>query len=266
MSRQLQNQQKPRVFRVVVESQLAFRGRSLQKQLQNFGLNSIKLPKVSDLFFLEGKLTHKEIAVLTETLICDPITQSYKSVELDLYNIVTVLSGQDSKVVEVTLRPGVTDNVAVELMQAVKRMGISGLEAAITGTRYEFSGGLSDEDIHLIAKQFLVNDTIQRYKLGEIQPEFMHPSESVKIAEIIPVRKASAEELVEISNGRRLALNQIEMKEIQRYFIAEVREPTDAELETLAQTWSEHCVHKTFKAQVRLNDGREIDGIIIRIR
>ena len=30
------------------------------------------------------------------------------------------------------------------------------------------------------------------------------------------------------------------------------RPPTDAELETLAQTWSEHCVHKTFRARINL--------------
>ena len=37
------------------------------------------------------------------------------------------------------------------------------------------------------------------------------------------------------------------MQTIQAHFIAEGRLPTDAELETLAQTWSEHCVHKTFR-------------------
>jgi phosphoribosylformylglycinamidine synthase len=40
------------------------------------------------------------------------------------------------------------------------------------------------------------------------------------------------------------------MQAIQRYFQLEEREPTDAEIETLAQTWSEHCVHKTFRAKI----------------
>ena len=37
---------------------------------------------------------------------------------------------------------------------------------------------------------------------------------------------------------------------------AEGRPPTDAELETLAQTWSEHCVHKTFRARINLTTPR----------
>ena len=40
------------------------------------------------------------------------------------------------------------------------------------------------------------------------------------------------------------------------YFQNEKRDPTDAELEMLAQTWSEHCVHKTFKALIDYTDAR----------
>ncbi|MFL7807133.1 MAG: phosphoribosylformylglycinamidine synthase subunit PurL, partial [Anaerolineae bacterium] len=41
-----------------------------------------------------------------------------------------------------------------------------------------------------------------------------------------------------------------EMKAIRDYYRQSGRDPTDVELETLAQTWSEHCVHKTFKAVI----------------
>jgi phosphoribosylformylglycinamidine synthase len=44
------------------------------------------------------------------------------------------------------------------------------------------------------------------------------------------------------------------MKAIQAYFREQGREPTDVELETLAQTWSEHCVHKTLKSAVEVVD------------
>ncbi|MEO8393675.1 MAG: phosphoribosylformylglycinamidine synthase subunit PurL, partial [Chloroflexota bacterium] len=51
------------------------------------------------------------------------------------------------------------------------------------------------------------------------------------------------------------------------YFEAEKRDPSDAELETLAQTWSEHCVHKTFKALIDYTDAdtgetQTIDGLL----
>ena len=46
------------------------------------------------------------------------------------------------------------------------------------------------------------------------------------------------------------------MQAIRDYFREEERDPTDAELEMLAQTWSEHCVHKTFKALIDYTDRR----------
>src|SRR5205807_389578 len=48
---------------------------------------------------------------------------------------------------------------------------------------------------------------------------------------------------------------------IQAYYRELGREPTDAELETLAQTWSEHCSHKTLKGRIDM-DGRLIDNLL----
>ncbi len=48
-----------------------------------------------------------------------------------------------------------------------------------------------------------------------------------------------------------LSLNLQEMKAIQSYFDRQGRNPTDIELETIAQTWSEHCKHKTFSGVTR---------------
>ncbi len=51
------------------------------------------------------------------------------------------------------------------------------------------------------------------------------------------------------------------MRAIQEHYRKLGREPTDVELETFAQTWSEHCVHKTFKGII-LYDSEEIDGLL----
>ena len=55
---------------------------------------------------------------------------------------------------------------------------------------------------------------------------------------------------MKLSREGHLFLSLAEMKAIQSYFREQNREPTDIELETLAQTWSEHCVHKTLKSAV----------------
>jgi phosphoribosylformylglycinamidine synthase len=73
-------------------------------------------------------------------------------------------------------------------------------------------------------------------------------------------------ELEQLSREMLLSLNAEEMKLIQAYFSRKGRDPKDAELETLAQTWSEHCKHKTFAAEIKYHDtetGRTeiIDGM-----
>ena len=61
---------------------------------------------------------------------------------------------------------------------------------------------------------------------------------------------ASDEDLLHISREGMLALNLDEMQAIKRHFRALGRNPTDVEIETLAQTWSEHCKHKVFNGVI----------------
>ena len=70
----------------------------------------------------------------------------------------------------------------------------------------------------------------------------------------IPILKVDEAELLRISREDLLSLNLSEMQAIQAYFTELGREPTDVELETLAQTWSEHCVHKTFRGLIEYTE------------
>lgn len=73
----------------------------------------------------------------------------------------------------------------------------------------------------------------------------------------VSILDADDRELQQISDEGMLSLNLTEMRAIQKYFATIGRNPTDVELETLAQTWSEHCVHKTFRGLVEY---KEYDG------
>jgi len=72
--------------------------------------------------------------------------------------------------------------------------------------------------------------------------------------ESINILDADDKKLQQISDEGMLSLNLAEMKTIQKYFANMGRNPTDVELETLAQTWSEHCVHKTFRGLVEYRE------------
>src|SRR5512147_456983 len=71
---------------------------------------------------------------------------------------------------------------------------------------------------------------------------------------------ATAEQLAEINAELALGFSNEELKSIQSFFVLENRNPTDVELQTIGQTWSEHCCHKTFKGKIRLN-GKEITSL-----
>ncbi|MEM2978850.1 MAG: AIR synthase related protein, partial [Methanomassiliicoccales archaeon] len=67
----------------------------------------------------------------------------------------------------------------------------------------------------------------------------------------VDLTRASDSDLIEISGVMGLNLNLDEMKTIQRYFEAKGRNPTDVELQALAQAWSEHCCYKSSKVFLR---------------
>ncbi|MEM3027571.1 MAG: phosphoribosylformylglycinamidine synthase subunit PurL [Candidatus Bathyarchaeia archaeon] len=70
------------------------------------------------------------------------------------------------------------------------------------------------------------------------------------------IREASDRQLLELSEALGIGLNFEEMKACQRYFEARGIDPTDVELQTIGQTWSEHCFHKTFKGTILSPRGR----------
>ena len=82
----------------------------------------------------------------------------------------------------------------------------------------------------------------------------------------IPIQNANNAELLRISQEGLLSLNLAEMQAIQSHFSGIGRDPTDVEIETLAQTWSEHCVNKTFRGLIEyIEDDKQpiiINGLL----
>jgi phosphoribosylformylglycinamidine synthase II len=76
----------------------------------------------------------------------------------------------------------------------------------------------------------------------------------------INLRGSTNEQLLEISRELGIGLNLQEMNVVKGYFRKKGRNPTDVELQTVGQTWSEHCFHKTFKDRIKMN-GKTIDSL-----
>jgi phosphoribosylformylglycinamidine synthase len=76
----------------------------------------------------------------------------------------------------------------------------------------------------------------------------------------IPVRDLIADQLLDLSKKMKLSLSRADMLVVQEIFQNEGRDPTDVELEVIAQTWSEHCKHRIFNAKIHhtLNGQEEV--------
>ncbi len=199
------------------------------------------------IFFVEGELSPNQIHELCSGLLADPVTEDFTVSPAD--QISSPLLADHT--IEVTLLPGVTDPVAENLLRAAHLLGMDGVKRVATGARYLLRGEHTPGDLHKLANSVYSNPVIQRYEIDRpIAPPFVPTDGADNLVDVVPLRGADDTTLQRISADRCLSLSLAEMQAIQVYFADEGRDPTDVELEMLAQTWSEHCVHKTFKAVV----------------
>lgn len=80
----------------------------------------------------------------------------------------------------------------------------------------------------------------------------------------ITISNLDGEALAKLSSDMKLSLSREDMLAVQMYFSKAQREPTDVELEVIAQTWSEHCKHRIFGAKIEhtTDSGTEtVDGL-----
>ncbi len=205
------------------------------------------------LYFLQQDPGPAALQRLCAALLADPVLEQAAWGALDrapaAWAVHAASADPATHVVEVAYRPGVTDVAARELARGMAEIGLPAGEVA-TGTRYELSGDLSEDDLRRLARGLLCNGTVQHYSLGPIAVHFGMEAAAADSVATVPLRILADEELLALSKRRLLSLDLAEMQTIQRFYVEQGRDPTDVELETLAQTWSEHCVHKTFKAQI----------------
>ncbi|MBN2005737.1 MAG: phosphoribosylformylglycinamidine synthase subunit PurS [Anaerolineae bacterium] len=220
------------------------RAEELLGQVAQLGIKTVAQVQISNLYFLRGELSDDDTQRIAREFLADPVVEDYNAVLLPL------LPGDETHSIEVTLHPGVTDPVARHLLYRARQLGVAALEAVTTGSRYTFEGPCSPADLQRIAGELLCNAVIQSYTLGPSQPEFVPDAAPSAAVDTIPIRDLDAAALQRLSVERVLFLSLAEMQAIQAEFRTLGRDPSDVELEILAQTWSEHCLHKTFKAEI----------------
>ena len=150
--------------------------------------------------------------------------------------------------IHVMPKPGVTDPEGSSALELLCRLGYH-VSNVRTIKSYRVLGPA--ESIPRFAGRVLANDAVEMTVHGTLALDRLESGQPYRFRRVaVPIRDLPDGELLRLSRTGQLALGLAEMKCIQGHFVELGREPTDCELETLAQTWSEHCSHKTLRGRI----------------
>lgn len=243
-------------------------GAAAEKKIRDYLHIPVERVETRKLYYLEADLTEAQVEMIAGELLCDPVIQRFavnRNLESEPFDISVIVG----------FRPGVTDNVGHTAGQAIADLlgrELDSEEGVYTSTQYLLTG-VDSLQAERIARELLANDLIEVVSIQgyedwldggpRVTSSRVRSAHHPEIAEID--LEVSDGELMEISRGRTLALNLEEMLAIREYFrrpeIQAQRQavdlganPTDVELEALAQTWSEHCHHKVFNGVIEYRE------------
>lgn len=232
-----------RVFRVEIRKADHVgnpRAADLLREAQHAGLPATQA-QVARVYLIEAPLSDDQSATIVRTVLTDPVS------EIAYIGATEPLAGVS--VIEVHPQPGVMDPAAQTVAEAIS--DLIGIQPAVqTGWRYELRG-VDQADAQRLASRLLANTVIHHLHTGAFWPDRLpagHSTQAVVVT--VPIRDLDDAALTKLSRDGHLFLDLAEMQAIRSYYQTLGREPNEIELETLAQTWSEHCVHKTLKSTI----------------
>ena len=247
--------------------------------ITSLGFGTINAVRAVTVYSLSGSLSNDQLTILARGPFSDPIIQDFA--------INSTIFTEFDWMVEVGFKPGVTDNAgrtAKEAALIALHQPATNAFAVFTATQFFFSGSLSRKQVKRIGEEILANGLIQTIDVyshdewlavhkGDFKPPQVVESELTTLFTAVDLNVDDAA-LSKISRDGVLSLSLDEMKVISRHFsdpavIAErigtglPAAPTNVELEILAQTWSEHCKHKIFSAEIKYyEDNKPVETIV----
>ncbi|MCC7013623.1 MAG: phosphoribosylformylglycinamidine synthase subunit PurL [Planctomycetes bacterium] len=230
--------------------------------LRELGLAQARDIRLGRGYLLSPELDAAVVAGIASDLLVDPVLESAR---ITPPTQAPTPSSAAHRVL-VMRRPGVMDPVAATVERAIQRSGLSGAGGApvraLCFSVWELQGSWTRAELELAAAKTLANDVIDEVRIDDERLHFQLPGAgATRALERIALRDANDATLEHISRAGHLSLTLLEMQAIRAHFADLGRDPTSAELETLAQTWSEHCKHKTFAGVIDY-DGERIENLL----
>lgn len=256
----------PRIGSGLIDSRAISTKKILPKEIEI----NVKEIRTSLGYTIQGDLAKEERENAAKDLFSDPIIEHH-SLDGSIAAGILPDLGHSDITIQVGFKPGVTDNRAMAAEDGLrtlfpeKKMNV----ASTISYHFWFEENIPDTEpiIALLHNPMLEQCAIldSDKRMENLIPFPILPAQKKREPETVDL-EVDDDELLEISERGLLALNLQEMKAIQSHYrdpaVRRTREelglpphaPTDAELECLAQTWSEHCSHKIFAAKIHHKD------------
>jgi phosphoribosylformylglycinamidine synthase subunit PurSL len=238
--------------------------------LRELGLRAVEDVRVGKGYLLSPQLGRATVERLAREILADPVLELAR---IDAPRTPPPGLRPAQHRLLVARRPGVMDPVALTVERAIARTARVQLPGgapvrALTFRVLEVRGALAREELARAARSLFANEVIEELLVDREDLHFELPRAGELRSDVrLLLRSATDAELTRLSREGSLSLSLEEMRAIQAHYRALEREPTVCELETIAQTWSEHCKHKTFTGRIDYTDrhGTErIDNLLKR--
>ncbi|MEX2118079.1 MAG: phosphoribosylformylglycinamidine synthase subunit PurL [Pirellulales bacterium] len=212
-------------------------------------------------YLVQGDLDRRQVERLACELFSDPVVERTVVGQCGEAVLASppAAAGAEPIVVHVLPRPGVMDPVAQSALAAVADFGLTA-EAVRTFRKY-WLGNLPHDKrdaqrmLETLCSKVLSNEAIEQAVVGPLALERLEVGSSYDFQlQHVALRELDDAGLARLSREGQLYLKLHEMQAIRDYYRGLGRDPTDAELETIAQTWSEHCSHKTLAGRIHYRD------------
>jgi phosphoribosylformylglycinamidine synthase II len=230
-------------------------GLRVVQEARALGAASILSVHSAHSFLLQSiSLTETDVRQAASTLLVDPVVEAFEIRQISSDAEPAGGTENNGSLLNVLYKPGVTDNVAFSTQRALVELGFH-VETVATVRKYWFEKGVSPLELDRLAKRVLANDAVERVIAGPLRMDRIGAGSEYKFQlRTVPVRTMDDDALRHLSKHGQLYLSLTEMQTIRQHWVDQQRDPTDIELETVAQTWSEHCSHKTLKGRIRYRD------------
>ena len=213
-------------------------------------------------FLLQGSLAQDQLTKIANELLSDPIAQRCVASfvgDMLLNQPIAKSAASPCTLIYTMLKPGVMDPVAQSTLKMLRDLKYE-VDEVCTFRKYWVSSNNGSTQIdrsvvQRICQKVLANDSIEQVVVGPLALEQLAVGSPYQFnLTVVPIRDLDDQSLLRLSKTGQLYLSIAEMKTVQEHFCEQDRDPTDIELETIAQTWSEHCSHKTLGGRIEYRD------------